>query len=145
MSIAAISSSIVPPASQNSSSTSASPAPETSWQAYVKERRSDMQTLSSDIKSGNLQGAQQEYQDLVTLGQQLDGRGNGTPFLRSDRQLDFNAIGGALQNGNLAGAEQALTALQNTFGNGHNPVTTGTPSTTAGNSTPAASSIDTIA
>ena len=72
-----------------------------------------MQQLKDALQSGNLAAAQQDYSNLVALGNNVLGKDN--PFIRSDRALDFNAIGGALQNGDLAGAQQAFAALENTF------------------------------
>ena len=37
-------------------------------QQYFQQRRSDLQQLGKDIKSGDLSDAQQEYQALQTLG-----------------------------------------------------------------------------
>jgi hypothetical protein len=90
-----------------------SPTPLTTLQTYFKERAPEVQELKEALKSGNLAGAQQAYNDLVALGKDVLQKDN--PFLRSDRAFDFNAIGGALQNGDLAGAQQAFTALQSTF------------------------------
>jgi hypothetical protein len=82
-------------------------------QVYFQERRPEVQALKEALKSGDLAGAQQAYNNLVALGNKVLHKDN--PFLRSDRALDFNAIGGALQNGDLDGAQQAFAALQNTF------------------------------
>ena len=87
--------------------------PETSWQKYVRERQPELQKLNEALKSGDLVAAQQDYNNLVALGNNVIHRDN--PFLRSDRALDFDAIGGALQNGDLAGARRAVAALENTF------------------------------
>jgi hypothetical protein len=72
-----------------------------------------VQQLNDALKSGDLKAAQKAYNDLVTLGNQGLHRDN--PYLRSDRGLDFNAIGGALQRGDLDGAKQAFAALQSTY------------------------------
>jgi hypothetical protein len=80
---------------------------------YFKERRAEMEQLNDALKSGNLASAQQDYNNLVTLGK--NGLQRDNPFYRSDRGLDFNAIGGALQNGDLTGAQQAFATLQSTF------------------------------
>jgi|SRR5579863_1821682 len=84
-----------------------------SFHAYLKERRTEISDLQSALKSGDLAAAQKDYNNLVALGQQDLGRNN--PFLRSDRGLDFNAIGGALQSGDLNGARQAFAALETTY------------------------------
>jgi hypothetical protein len=61
-----------------------------------------------------LAGAQQEFSALQTLGQS-GPFANGNDFKSSQRQQDFNAIGQALQSGNLAGAQQAFAQLASTF------------------------------
>ena len=91
----------------------ATPNPTTSLQTYFKERRAEVQQLGEALNSGDLSAAQQDYNNIVALGNQVLHQDN--PFLRSNRALDFNAIGGALQNGDLAGAQQAFAALQSTF------------------------------
>src|SRR5208283_5266569 len=40
---------------------------------------------------------------------------NGDPFANSQREQDFTAVGQALQSGDLAGAQQAFSALKATF------------------------------
>src|SRR5271154_5994384 len=87
--------------------------PTTSSPNYFKERRAEVQQLNDALKSGDLASAQQDYNNLVALGK--SGLQRDNPFLRSDRGQDFNAIGGALQNGDLNGALQAFAALQSTF------------------------------
>jgi hypothetical protein len=82
-------------------------------QAYLKERRPEIQELNAALKSGDVAAAQQAYHDLIALGNKVLGKDN--PFLRGDRALDFNAIGAALQNGDLTGAQAAFAALQSTF------------------------------
>jgi hypothetical protein len=88
-------------------------APRTSSPNYFKERRAEVEQLNQALKSGDLASAQQDYNNLVTLGR--NGLHRDNPFLRSDRGLDFNAIGGALENGDLNGARQAFAALESTF------------------------------
>jgi hypothetical protein len=80
---------------------------------YFKERRVELQQLNQALKSGDLASAQQDYSNLVALGK--NGLHRNNPFLRSDRGQDFNAIGGALENGDLNGARQAFAALESTY------------------------------
>ena len=80
------------------------------FQAYLKERRPEVRELQDALKSGDLAGARKAYNELVALGQNYLGKDN--PFLRPDRGLDFNAIGGALQRGDVDGARQAFAALE---------------------------------
>ena len=93
------------PTSQSSSNVS--------LKQYFKERNSEIKELAEALKSGNLAAAEQAYNNVVALGNNVLHKDN--PFLRSDRGLDFNAIGGALQNGDLDGARQAFLALKDTF------------------------------
>jgi hypothetical protein len=97
----------LPPSSANT------PTPKTNLQTYFKERTAEVKQLNQALKSGDLAAAQQDYNNIVALGNNVIHRDN--PFFRSDRGLDFNAIGGALQNGDLAGAKQAFAALQSTY------------------------------
>ncbi len=87
--------------------------PATSLPAYFKQRRAEVEQLNQALKSGDLSAAQQAYNNIVALGNQVIHRDN--PYFRADRALDFSAIGGALQNGDLAGARQAFAALHSTY------------------------------
>lgn len=79
-------------------------------QTFYQTRQADLKQLGSDLKSGNLSGAQQDYQSLTTLGE--DGPfANSQPFSTSSRTQDFATIGQDLQSGDLAGAQTAFTAL----------------------------------
>ena len=90
-----------------------SPNPQTNLQTYFKERTAEVQQLNQALQSGDIATAQQDYNNIVALGNSVIHRDN--PFFRADRGLDFDAIGGALQNGDLAGARQAFAALQSTY------------------------------
>ena len=83
-------------------------------QTYFQARNSDLQQLGQALQSGDLAGAQQEFQAIQTLGQS-GPFANGDPFKLSQREQDFQAIGQALQSGDLAGAQQAFAQLQSTF------------------------------
>jgi len=107
-------SNIVPQPLSTTPTVSTDPKSTSFWQQYIDERRPEVQQLKDALQSGDLAAAQQDYNNLVALGNNVLHKDN--PFLRSDRALDFNAIGGALQNGDLAGAQQAFAALQSTFG-----------------------------
>jgi hypothetical protein len=93
---------------------------------YFKQRRAEVQQLDDALQAGDLATAQQDYNNIVALGNNVLHRDN--PFLRADRGLDFNAIGGALQNGDLAGARQAFAALESTY---RLPPATSTPASSA--------------
>ncbi len=84
-------------------------------QTFYQSRQSDLQELGSALQSGDLQTAQQEYSQLVALGQS-GPFGSTQPFQRPDRASDFAAIGEALSSGDLAGAQTAFANLQQTFG-----------------------------
>jgi|SRR5579863_6472424 len=88
-------------------------AASTFWQKYLSERRPEVQQLKDALQSGDIAAAQQDYKNLVALGNSALGKDN--PFVRSDRALDFDAVGGALQNGDLTGAQQAFATLEKTF------------------------------
>ncbi len=80
-------------------------------QSYFHERNSDLSHLAKALKAGNLDAAQQEYSAIQTLGQS-GPFANGDAFTVSQRQQYFDAIGQALQNGDLAAARQALVQLR---------------------------------
>jgi hypothetical protein len=83
-------------------------------QAYFQQRKTDLQQLGQALQSGDLAGAQQAYNAIVSLSQNGPAPGSA-PFVKSDRQAAFAAIGQALQSGDLGGAQQAFAQLQNTF------------------------------
>jgi hypothetical protein len=103
----------VAPQPLSTSPTVATNAKSAFWQKYLSERNPEVQQLKDALQSGDLAAAQQDYNNLVALGNKVLHKDN--PFLRSDRALDFNAIGGALQNGDLDGARKAFAALENTY------------------------------
>jgi hypothetical protein len=81
---------------------------------FFQSRRSDLQQLGKDLKSGDLTKAQQDYQTLQTLGQS-GPFANGDTFAVSRREQDLQNIGTAIQAGDLAGAKKALLQLHQTF------------------------------
>lgn len=82
------------------------------------QRRQDFKSLSDALQSGDLTGAQQAYAALQkdaparAAGQGQQGgqqqSGNG-----SSPQNAFASLGQALQSGDLSGAQQAFSQLQN--------------------------------
>jgi hypothetical protein len=108
-------------------------------QTFYQTRRSDLQALGSALQSGDLQAAQQEYSQLVSLGQS-GPFGSTQPFQRSDRASDFAAIGKALSSGDLAGAQAAFAKLQQTFGQSNSSSAAGSPAYTVNLSTASTSS-----
>jgi hypothetical protein len=81
---------------------------------YWQQRYNDLVQLQQALQSGDLSGAQTAYNAIVQLGQTVPGA-NGVPFKMANREQDFQAIGAALQTGDLAAATQSLEALRQTF------------------------------
>lgn len=104
--MSAISLTNVPLSTSSSSGVSSSPD-------YFKQRRAEVQQLAEALQSGDVAAAQQDYNNIVSLGKTVLHRNN--PYFRSDRGQDFEAIGGALENGDLAGARQAFASLESTY------------------------------
>ena len=99
----------------NASSTSNTSSILQQIQAYSQQRASDLAQLAQDLQAGNLTAAQQDYQTLTALGQ-TGPNANGQVYSQSNRNQDFQAIGQALQAGDLSGAQSALANLQSTLG-----------------------------
>jgi hypothetical protein len=81
---------------------------------YFQQRQADLQQLGKDLKAGDLNAAQQDFNAIQTLAEN-GPLANGNAFKVNARQQDFTAIGQALQSGDLAGAQQAYAQLQRTF------------------------------
>lgn len=79
-------------------------------QNFYQARQTDVAQLGSDIKSGNLSAAQQDFTTLAALGES-GPFSNSEPFSNSTRAQDFNTIGEALQAGDLGRAQTAFAAL----------------------------------
>ncbi len=103
-------------AASGASTSTASPILSVSPQDFYKTRRADLQQLGKDLGTGDVSGAQAEYQDIVSLGKE-GPFASGKPFGMANREQDFTAIGQALQSGNLTGAQQAFASLKATFAN----------------------------
>jgi hypothetical protein len=86
-------------------------------QGFYLQRKTDLQQLGQALQSGDLNGAQQAFNALQTLGQS-GPFASADPFRNTQREQDFAAIGQALQSGDLAGAQQAFATLESTF---HHP------------------------
>ena len=85
-------------------------------QGFYQDRRADLKQLGAALKAGNLDQAQQVYDALVALGQGGPFK-NAEPFAKTGRSQAFDAIGQALQAGDLAGAQAAFASLSHTQGN----------------------------
>ena len=79
-------------------------------QSFYQTRQADLKQLSSALKSGDLAGAQQAFQALAVLGEG-GPFANLEPFGNTNRASAFNAVGEALQAGNLAQAQTAFATL----------------------------------
>jgi hypothetical protein len=86
-------------------------------QQYFHTRQMDLQQLGKALGSGDLAGAQKEFNSIVALGQTGPFSG-GQPFLKTQREQDFTALGQALQTGDLAGVQTAFQTLESTFKGG---------------------------
>ena len=84
-------------------------------QSSRQERNADLAQLGQDLQAGNLDAAQQDFNTLTALGQSGPNK-NGQPFQQAGRAQDFQAIGQALENGDLSGAQSAFASLEGTFG-----------------------------
>ncbi len=102
-------------ATGTSTSTSTAESIYQQLQDFRSARQTDLQQLGQALSSGDLTSAQQDYTNLVQLGQQ-GPFSSGQPFQRADRAQDFQAIGQAFQSGDAAGAQQDLAKLESTFG-----------------------------
>jgi hypothetical protein len=81
-------------------------------QRFFEQRADDANRMAQAIKSGNLAVAQKAYAAIVALGKSDP---KGVPFVMQNREQGFQAIGTALQAGDLNGARQALAALHTIF------------------------------
>ena len=85
--------------------------------SYFQTRSADLKQLGSALASGNLEQAQAAFNNIEALGK--SGPFGGKPFKIAEREQEFAAIGKALQAGDLAGAQQAISALSNSFKTPH--------------------------
>jgi len=82
--------------------------------AYQQQRQADVAQLGKDLKAGDLQAAQQDFNTLTLLGQSGPNK-NGQAFQQANRSQAFQAIGQALQSGDLTGAQSAFASLESTL------------------------------
>jgi hypothetical protein len=101
-----------------------------SLQTYFETRKSDMQQLGKDLKSGDMSAAENDFNTITALGKN-GPFANGNAFINTQRQEDFTSIGQSLQSGNIGDADQSFESLQATWR--HEPSSGGTsdPTTTA--------------
>jgi hypothetical protein len=79
-------------------------------QSFFQSRQADLKQLSSALKSGDLNSAQQAYTSLAALGEG-GPYANSEPFGKAGRAQAFDAVGEALQAGDLARAQAAFATL----------------------------------
>jgi hypothetical protein len=79
-------------------------------QSFYQNRQADLKQLSSALQSGDLNGAQQAYKALAVLGEG-GPFANSEPFAKSSRAQAFDAVGEALQAGDLARAQASFATL----------------------------------
>jgi hypothetical protein len=75
----------------------------------------DMQQLQQNLKSGNLQGAQSAYAAIAKIEAETSSSSGSTSTTSGSTNSGGNplaAVGQALQQGNLSGAQQAFQQLQ---------------------------------
>ena len=89
-------------------------------QSFYQNRQTDLKQLAGALQGGDLAGAQQAFQTLAVLGEG-GPFANSEPFGKTSRANAFNAVGEALQAGNLSQAQAAFSAL--TGGQGNSAVT----------------------
>ena len=112
----------------------------TDLKSYFQQRNFDMHNLGQMLKSGDLQGAQQAFEAMKTLGQN-GPFANGDTFKMNQREHAFEAVGQALQSGDLDGAQEAFKHLVTSFRMAHRqPV----PVAAANSKTDAAASKSTL-
>lgn len=99
----------------------------TSSTAAWQTRKQDFQNLSDALQSGNLDKAKSAYAQLVK-----DSPTKAT----QDPNSPLSQIGAALQNGDVAGAQKAMTAMKSHHG-GHARNATPDTANTSTTSTPA--------
>lgn len=101
-------------ASASTSTSSSSGSIYQQLQAYYQQRSADVKQLGQDLTAGNITNAEQDYNAIQTLGQSGPFKSGGA-FNNNQREQALNAIGQALQSGDLAGAQQAFAQLEATY------------------------------
>jgi hypothetical protein len=83
---------------------------------FFQSRLSELQDLGQSLQSGNLAGAEQDFNSIQSFAQ--TGPFNGKAFGVNQREQDFSSIGQALQSGDISGAQQDFAQLESTFSHG---------------------------
>jgi hypothetical protein len=79
-------------------------------QSFYQSRQADLKQLGNALHNGDLSGAQQAYNSLAVLGEG-GPFSNSEPFGRSNRAQAFDAVGEALQAGDLSRAQASFATL----------------------------------
>jgi hypothetical protein len=80
---------------------------------FFQSRQSELQDLGQSLQSGNLAGAETDFNSIQSFAQ--NGPFDGKAFGVNQREQDFSAIGQALQSGDISGAQQDFAQLESTF------------------------------
>jgi len=83
---------------------------------FFQSRQSDLQDLGQSLQSGDVAGAEQDFNSIQSFAQ--TGPFNGKAFGVNQREQDFSDIGQALQSGDISGAKQDFAQLESTFSHG---------------------------
>ncbi len=77
--------------------------------ASFGQMKKDFQSLTSDVQSGNLSGAQADFATLLQDAPQLQtaAASSSSPLASA-----FSSLSSALQSGDITGAQSALSTLQ---------------------------------
>ena len=91
----------------------------TSFQELRKELEQDIASLASSLQSNDVSGAQTALYAFQQLqpGNSASGGASASDSIVTSITDDLNAIGTALSSGNLTGAQQAFSNLENLIGN----------------------------
>lgn len=83
-------------------------------QALYQQRRSDFNTMTSDVKAGDIKGAQSALSSLQQVASNIQGLVGTTqvPSQYSQLQNDFSNLISSIQSGVTGNAQSALSALQ---------------------------------
>jgi Skp family chaperone for outer membrane proteins len=86
-------------------------------QSFYQNRQADLKQVGNALQSGDLTGAEQAYKALAVLGEG-GPFANSEPFSKSSRAQAFDALGEAIQAGDVARAQADFATLT---GNHINP------------------------
>jgi hypothetical protein len=125
-----------------------------------KQTAADFKSLAQALQSGDLASAQQAFaslqQDSPWVNRAVSGPADGNSASSGAAASPLQALSGALQSGDVAGAQQAFAKLQQSLGGHHghhhqvSSATAGSTTSTSGTNVPATSAaaganVDTVA